>query len=132
MCSSVCLVCVCVCAPPSHLPSILATIVPPIVWCVCVCVLHLPTILPKVPLIKVKKRVLRFAAYSGDYTFQRTQCIFSVGLNQPGSHRRRRTLGVRSSSLCFLQCPAVLLLRCLPPFLFYLEKGSSRPSPRRQ
>ena len=77
----------------------------------CVCVrVFFPSILVTVPPIKAR-RVLHFAAYSGDYTIA---AYLSVLLNQPGSHRRGRTLGLFSSF--YISLMPLPLLRCLPSF----------------
>ena len=62
-------------------------------------------------------RGLHFAAY------------FYVLLNQPGSHRRGRTLGLFSSFYFFFDAPP---LPAVLAFIFYREKGSAVPFPRRQ
>ena len=82
-----------------------------------------PSILVTVPPIKAR-RVLHFAACSGDITLQRTFFRLSklTGVTQEGANTRDFLF-----SLCFLCCPH-LLLRCLPPFLFARRVQPSLPS----
>ena len=87
--------------------------------CVCVCV-SFPSILVTVPPMKVRG-VLRFAAYSGDYTSQR---ISSVPLNQPGVTQEGANTGA-FSFLFFFNAPP---LPAVIASIFYREKGSAFPS----
>ena len=64
--------------------------------CACVCV---SPPLVTVPPIKAR-HVLHFAAYSGETTL--CSVFFLPVLNQPGSHKRVRTLGLLPSFVVFL------------------------------
>ena len=77
---------------------------------VCVCVF--PSMGDGPSLIKAR-RVLHFAAYSGDYALQR---IFSVPLDQLGSHRK----GGKHWGFFVFSLTPYTLLRCLPHFFLFL------------
>ena len=103
--------------------------------CVCVCVCSFPSIFVTVPTDQGETDV-----------YLTLQCIqglqfcslCSVLLNQPGSHRRGWTLELFS---CFyvslmphplLRTVLAFILFFVLAFIFYREKGSAVPLPRRQ